>query len=289
MVLMRVRSVLLVPVLSLLAVLGAVTPAHAAVVDVQLTQDGPQPQQLRVQPGDSVRFVNTDTFVHRVMSDSSGWAFGPETVVPGESYTVEPALTKPGTYAYRGAGLDLFRGTVVVPGATASASPSRSASPAPAPAPSATVSASPGASASPSGTATPGPASTGGTGSVQGPPPLAGGSFQDLSPAPLAGGPAPQVAPGEGPLTGTAADPLAGQLLTPGPSTGADGPGPDVAAPDGQTAQAAPGSLASPVEARRYGLPLALAGVLLTGVVSLLVRLLLAEAPSAAVPVGGPA
>ncbi|MCW2779073.1 MAG: Copper binding protein plastocyanin/azurin family, partial [Frankiales bacterium] len=122
----RARS--LAPLLAVLGllVLAGVAPAPAvaaSVRDVQLTQDGPVPARLTVGAGDSVRFVNVDTFVHRVVSDSSGWAFDSRTIFPGRSFTVTPALTKPGTYAYRGAGLDSFTGTVVVPGAVASASP----------------------------------------------------------------------------------------------------------------------------------------------------------------------
>ncbi|MCW2608040.1 MAG: Copper binding protein plastocyanin/azurin family, partial [Frankiales bacterium] len=133
----RPRSAALLSVLALLLLAGGVSPtpaAAAAVRDVKLTQDGPVPAKLTVAAGDSVRFVNVDTFVHRVGSKSTNWAFGPRTLVPGESFTVEPALTKAGTYDYVGSGLDSFTGSVVVPAASspapkASASPRRSAAP----------------------------------------------------------------------------------------------------------------------------------------------------------------
>lgn len=279
----RPRSAVLLAVplavLGLLLLASGVSPAPAAaaaVRDVQLTQDGPVPASLTVAAGDSIRFVNTDTFVHRVVSDSANWAFDSRTLVPGASFTVEPALSRAGTYAYRGAGLDSFRGTVVVPGTAASpsASPRRSPSPAVAVPSTASPSASPAASpaaASPGASPAASPAATGGTGSVQGPPPLAGGSFGGfVGPSPSPGAPAPMVA-----------DPLAAVPL---PTPSFDGASPQVVGTDaGPTTTTALGDLprlGSPVEARRYGLPLALAAVLLSGVVSLLVRLLLHEAPA---------
>ena len=101
------------------ALLGApgsgALPAAGEVRDVRLTQDGPEPGRLVVAPGDSVRFVNDDTFVHRAVSAGPGWALDTGSLVPGQSHTVPEPLTSPGTYAYRGADLDEFTGSVVVP------------------------------------------------------------------------------------------------------------------------------------------------------------------------------
>lgn len=268
----------LLAVLALLLLAGAVAPAPAAaatVRDVQLTQDGPVPAQLALQPGDRVRFVNTDTFVHRAVSNSAGWAFDTGTLVPGRSFTVEPALTRPGTYSYRGADLDRFEGSVVVTAAApASSAPSRPSSPAPAPLPVPQGSSSPAASPQASPTAapssSPAPVATGGSGTVAGPPPLAGGSFggfDGLAPTP-SGAPAPQVAP-DAPVDGVVPLPV-GEAPLAAPSAGATAP---------TTALGDLPALASPVEARRLGLPLTLAALLVAGVASLLVRLLLAEAP----------
>ena len=195
------------PAVLLVAVPGALgLPAAAADVrEVRLTQDGPRPDRLLVEPGDSVRFVNTDTFVHRAVSDGPAWQVDTGVLVPGESHTVPEPLTTAGTYGYRGADLDDFSGTVVVGAALGQgAATSPSASPTVSP------------SASPTGSAT--------------------GS-------PTGGGPA-------------------------GPSVTSGSPG------------GASPSLGTPVPARRFGLPTVLALLAAGGVVSLLLRLLLAVAPA---------
>ncbi len=278
----RRRPAALLAVLGLLLLAAGVAPAPAAaaaVRDVQLTFDGPVPKQLTVEAGDTVRFVNADTFVHRVVSDSDNWSFDTGTLPPRGTFTVEEPLA-PGTYTYLGAGLDSFDGSVLVPGATASRSPAasprptstRPAVPVPgrSPSPAASPSASPAGSPSPAPTASPSP--TGGTGVVQGPPPLAGssfGGFDGLAPTPAPGGPAPVVAP---------------DLPDPGPAPLAVAT-PDDAVPElpGAAPVTAVGELprlTSPVAARRFGLPLVLAALGVLGVASLLTRLLLAEAPS---------
>ncbi|MDP9436552.1 MAG: hypothetical protein M3P93_15695 [Actinomycetota bacterium] len=93
---------------------GALTAA-AEIRDVRLTQDGPEPDRLVLEPGDRVRFVNDDTFVHRAIAAGPGWDLDTGTLVPGQSHIVPEPLTSPGTYAYRGADLDEFTGSVVVP------------------------------------------------------------------------------------------------------------------------------------------------------------------------------
>lgn len=192
---MRPVRLLAVLCLLLLAALVGPAPASAAVRDVRITQDGVSPQQLDVGTGDAVRFVNADSFLHRVVDDGGAWDVD-ATLLPGETVTTDP-LTGAGRYAFRGAGLDRFTGTVVVAG----------------------------------------------TGTELG---------QVLLPrATTVAGPAPVAVTEEG---GEAPPPV--------------GPRP---------------ALGTPVEARRFGLPLVLATVLAGGVLSLLVRVLLAEAP------GGPA
>lgn len=289
---MRPVRLLAVLCLLLLAALVSPAPASAAVRDIRITQDGVSPQQLQVSAGDEVRFVNDDSFVHRVVDDGGPWDFE-DTLLPGETFTTDP-LTTAGTYAYRGAGLDSFTGTVVVQGSAGPAPrpttesrpttapppvpvPAPTASPAPARTPDADAAPAPSSSSSPSAAA-PAPVFTGGSGRVQGPPPLAGGTFggfEGLAP-PASAVPDPQVAPGLE---------LGGQVPLPQATTEA-GPPPVLAAEDSGEAPAPIGALpglGTPVEARRFGLPLVLATVLAGGVLSLLVRLLLAEAP------GGPA
>lgn len=255
--------------------LGVASPAHAAVKDIRLTQDGPDPAALVVAAGDTVRFVNADTFVHRVVSDSAGWAFTTGTLLPGETYEVKPALTRPGTYTYRGDGLDDFTGSVTVPGAPVASSPAASPGPRASAAASPSVTPSPGASGSP--TASPSP--SGGTSAVPGPPPLLGGGLLPPTTSPSPGLP-PAVAPVPV-LTG--APLVAGGLPTVAPST------PDLsaeaaAAPAVPAPEVVAGPLPGAPDSRRFGLPVVLALLTAGGVVSLLVRLLLAEPVPGRVP-----
>lgn len=195
---------LLLPAGLLPAGLLLAPPAAAEVRDVRITQDGPAPAALRLAPGDVLRFVNTDTFVHRVVSSGPGWEFDTGALLPLTRYAVAAPLRRPGTYAYRGAGLDTFTGVVLVPDASGRVPPAVSSGATPSPSP------------------LPVPATT--------------------APVP-AGSRVPAVA-------------------------------------DSRSSARAVGSrgLVSPPGARRYGLPVALAVVLLAGAGSLLGRLLLAEA-----------
>jgi plastocyanin len=117
-----------------LALPGAVAspgPALGAQRVVEVGRDGVRPQVLRVEPGDSVRFVNDDpTFAYRAQSTGGAWRFdsGPTALLEGE-FVVPDALTRPGTYAYRVAQDAPFQGSVVVAGETPDAAPA--ASPAP--------------------------------------------------------------------------------------------------------------------------------------------------------------
>ena len=276
------RAVRLLTALSVVLLGGGVAvpaPASAAVRDVRLTQDGASPERLQVGPGDTVRFVNADTFVHRVVDAGGDWDFDTGTVLPGRAYTLAEPLAQPGTFAYRGAGLDRFTGVVVVPGVR-STSPSPGPSPTTAPAAAAALD--------------PTPAPTDGGGRLAGPPPLAGSSFggvdglapqaQAVPVPPRAPGPEPaydlQPAPDLQPTAGPGLD-VAGR------ATGATAP-PLAAGQDGDPRPATRPlpRLSSPVEARRFGLPLVLATVLIGGVLSLLVRLLLAE-PARGAGAGG--
>ena len=184
MVAMRAARVPALLGLLLLGTGGVAAPsAGAAVRDLRITQDGVSPDRLQAGPGDAVRFVNADTFLHRVVDDGGDWDFDSGDILPGRTYTVR--VPPSGTNAYRGEGLDRFTGTVVV----------------------------------------------------------------------RAAGAAPPV---------TAAQ--AGPPLDAGPG--------------GSAATDPPPRLSSPVTARRFGLPLVLATVLVVGVLSLLVRLLMAETPT---------
>lgn len=228
--------------LALVPLLGA-SPAYAArTITISLTADGPKPASVTAAIGDTIHFRNDDaTFVHDVGAKSTNWpnpTFDSGPMPPGSTYNAGK-LTKAGTYTYEGKNLDTFSGKVVVPAAT---------SPAPAKSPTAKPAASKSPAARPSPTASPSP--TGGSGNI-GPPPLAGGVIPP-PPAP-GGGLAPNVAPT-----------LAGEDV---PS----------AEPGGGTVAVGHGRLPEPPTGRKYGLPAALAAVGIAGVVSLLVRLLLAH------------
>lgn len=274
---------LLLAGLFLLAGLLAPSPASAEVRDITLTKDGPVPVQLQVEPGDKVRIVNSDTAVHRLASDSGNWSWTSGPILPTDSFTVPDAVTAAGTYSYAGLeGYDVS-GTVVVPAAAAERSPTPAASPSPRASSAASAKPSPSASSSPSpaGTAAPSPVSTGGTGTVDGPPPLTGGSFSGPVPSLGPAAPAPQVAPGPQ-LPGIA--PEGGEVPLPDVSLQAQAPmvAGELESAPGEQAVVASGPLPrldSPVGARRLGLPLALAALLVVGVASLQVRVLLAEAP----------
>jgi plastocyanin len=252
----------------LLAGAGPVAgPAVAATTDVhevRLTGQGPVPVHVQAAPGETLRFVNADDFVHRVVGDTVGWRFDTGTLVPGQSATVPTALPGPGTYGFRGTGLDAFIGTVTVP-ASSSASPGSSSSASSGEgSPSASASAGAGASAagtvSPSATAS---RSASASASVS-------ASASASAPAGTTGSTSPSPRVTARPPSGAE---LPGVVRRPAPP-GAELPGLLAAR---STPAADVDALRSPVPARPYGLPLAVAVVLLLGVVWLLVRTLLAE------------
>ncbi|MDX6198820.1 MAG: hypothetical protein QOJ79_1971 [Actinomycetota bacterium] len=230
--------------LALTPLLG-VSPAYAArTITISLTADGPKPASVTAAIGDTIHFRNDDaTFVHDVGAASNNWPtpnFDSGPMPPGATYNAGK-LTKAGTYLYEGKNLDSFSGKVVVPSAAT-----------PAPATSPTAKPRPSTSAAPQRSAAASPSPTGGTGDL-GPPPLAGGVIPPPSP-PAGTGPAPNVAPT-----------LAGEEVP-------------TAEPSGDPAVAVGhGRLPEPPTGRKYGLPAALAAVAVAGVVSLLMRLLLAH------------
>ena len=261
-------SATIVALLALLSsfLLGAVAwtapPAHAAERVITITAEGVTPKVLTVAAGDTVRFVNEDTsFAYRAVSTSDNWTFdsGPVGLLPGRSFTVPDPIAGAGTYRYQVAQDAPFQGSVVVP---ASTRPSAQPSP--------TRRGSTGATASPAPTAEPmaPPAGSGGAGEA-GPPPLQGGvGAVDTAPQPTPGGVA---------LPPTLAAPLVPgeSLRARTPQTAAEAAGEPSPAPLG--AAAVRGDLPGAGSTRGLGLPAALAIVFAAGVISLLVRLLLAE------------
>ena len=260
------REVLPLRVLGrLLAVLAAALlssvllalPAAAAQQVVTITDEGLVPTVLQVASGDTVLFVNESGAPRRVVATSDNWDVDSGlALLPQGSYEHPDPITEPGTYTFTAGDGEPFAGSVVLP---APSSPQPSPPPAdggasPAPAPGESPAASPAPAES--------PAATGGTGTAL--PPITGG-FGGLGtiPSPAAEGIAPPPAIALPELPG--AEESGGPLPQTAPEPGTAG------------SDARPGRLASPVVARGYGLPAALGAVLIAGVVSLLVRLLLAE------------
>lgn len=222
---------------------GALSAA-SGVHEVRLTGQGPVPVHVQAAPGESVRFVNDDSFVHRVVGDTVGWRFDTGTLVPGSTATVPTALPGPGTYGFRLTGLDRVIGTVTVPSSSTSPSPSASA-----------------------GAASPDPSSPGPSSSPRAYPASSTGSA-----------PAPSAAPSAVPsavVRPVPRSPSGAEL--PGVTQRSTPPGSPPLLAARPTVVPEARALRSPVPARPYGLPVAIAVVLLLGVVWLLVRLLLAE------------
>ena len=238
----------------LLAALGALlavllTPgiAQASVSKVSLTQNGPSPSTVTIKVGDTVAFTNTDSVTHTLRSTSSNWTFSATVAAKATKSVTFP---KPGTFDYSDTYNNILglpqtaAGHVVVP--KPQPSPTPSASPSSRPQPSATATARPYGSASPSAV----PTSSG----VALPPPIIGGGVPTPSATPSVG-PVPQVAPGGVRPTSVSTSPAA------------------------QVEYANPHEIVQG-SAHGFGLPAALAVVAAVGVVTLLVRILLA-APEA--------
>ncbi|MGZ6826194.1 MAG: hypothetical protein ACXVGH_05330, partial [Mycobacteriales bacterium] len=236
-----------------LAVLLPTGPARAATVGVSLTVQGPSPAQASARAGDTVVFTNNDAVTHTVRASGGGWSFS-QAVAPGSS--ASHPFPAAGTYRYTDThqvGVLTSRsdaGSVVVAAPAApppppAPAPSRSVAPQPTRTPTATP------RATPPPTQSPGTATAPAVGAL--PVPVGGAVPTASTPTPA---PSPAVAPS---LSAAGAAPSAV------PQTGAPA-GPAYA--QGALTQGS---------AHRYGLPAALAVLALTGVVSLLVRLLLAD------------
>lgn len=236
------RALLLVGVL-LLAVALLVGPARAATGTVTLSSSGPAPQTITVNRGDSVRFVNQDNGNHTITSNAGAWTFR-AVIAPGASATT-PAFRSAGSFGYS----DVWFITVVQQNANGSVTV-RAPAPSPTPKPTATHSPSP----KPSATRSPTPRAT------------------TTSPTP-----SPTVSP-----SGLAIGPPIGGLPSITPSAG---PTPNVAPPGSSSATPAavaygPKSEIAQSSVHKYGLPVLLALFAAVGVLSLLLRVLLVEAPA---------
>lgn len=231
---------------ALLFLLGV--PAQAATKTVTLSDQGPSPTSLALKAGDIVKFVNSGNSSHQVDS-VAGWTFH-RAIQAGASAST-PAFTKAGTYTYDDsytlvAVPQTARGTFTVTAGTPT-------TPSPTPKPSATRTTSPTPKPSAGQTQTPSPTSAATSSGVAIAPGLGTGIVPTTPPPSATIGPNPDIAPPQ-PSAAGSRTPLA---IAYG---GKDG-----------VVQSSP---------HRYGLPAALAVVGIVGVLSLLVRLLLAEPAS---------
>lgn len=216
------------------------TPAQASIRTITLTAQGPSPAQLTIGKGDVVNFFNTDNVSHTVTRTTGGWAFN--AVIEAGKSKATSTFTATGTFGYSDSHAVVLNdaGTIVVK----AAAPAPTTSPKPSPKPSPTTS----PVVKPTATST------------------------------------PTASPTTQPTrSGTAIGPGIGVGTFPSASPGATaGPRPDVAAPEPSESGAVQNLGYSDRglvqdSPHRYGLPAALALVAILGVLSLLVRLLLAE------------
>jgi plastocyanin len=82
-----------------------------------------QPSTINVQPGTTVRFVNSGRHTHTVTSNDNRFDSG--DLAPGASYSV--TFTNPGTFTYycRHHAREKMQGTIVVGSASAGTTPAR--------------------------------------------------------------------------------------------------------------------------------------------------------------------
>jgi plastocyanin len=103
------RLIALVPAALALATAG---PALAATKTVQIKAGGFSPTTVEIASADSVRWINTDTVNHQVVSDNG--LFASSILRPGQTYT--RAFNQGGTFRYHDGLEPAERGRVVVKG-----------------------------------------------------------------------------------------------------------------------------------------------------------------------------
>ena len=94
---------------SFLALLGA-GATRAATVEVQVRNFGFVPDDVTINPGDSVRWINSSGTRHTVTADDNGFDSG--LIESGQVWRY--TFTRPGTYAYHCTPHPFMKGTVVV-------------------------------------------------------------------------------------------------------------------------------------------------------------------------------
>jgi plastocyanin len=79
-----------------IAALAIAAPALAGTTNVNVTANGFSPDEVTIQPGDTVTWKNTDTVNHQVVSDTG--QFRSDTLRPGESFSF--VFATPSSYSY---------------------------------------------------------------------------------------------------------------------------------------------------------------------------------------------
>ncbi|MCU1588124.1 MAG: hypothetical protein JWN31_1617, partial [Frankiales bacterium] len=226
-------------------------PSSAATRTVTLTNNGPSPASITLNAGDRVTFVNADNGSHTVTDNAGPWSFR-ASIAPGRSAST-PAFSAAGHYGYN----DAFFVAVVqqnVDGAIEV----RAAAPSPTPKPTVKPTVKP--TGRPTPTRTPSPSASAG---------------RTPSPTPRASDePSPSPSVTNTQRLGTV--PVLTLPPTPGPTPAVAPPVvPPVVSPTAVTAYG-PVSEIAQRSAHRYGLPVLLALLAAAGVLSLMVRFLLA-------------
>lgn len=82
---MKRALLLLIAVLTVAGVASAASAHQAATTTVSITATGFTPDDVRVQPGDTVTWKNADTKPHKIVSDTG--VFASPTLAPGQTYS----------------------------------------------------------------------------------------------------------------------------------------------------------------------------------------------------------
>ena len=268
---MSVLSVLSMLCLAVVALVVLAEPSRADPRVVTLSQLGPSPTSVALLAGQVVRFRNDDSVPHTITSTSGNWTF--HAVIPAAKTADTPPFrpSVPQTTSYGYTDRYAFERTVLIgrPGEiSVSAAPSSPARP-----PATTTSSSPRA---------PGSAV-----------PRASSSRSSSPSADPSGSATTTTTTTQTTRTGTALAPGIGSRVSMPTPSSIDGPQPNIA-PVPASGEPQPRAAASTAavaysqrglvqeSSHRYGLPAALALLAVTGVASLLARLLLAQPPAGA-------
>jgi plastocyanin len=107
---MKRALLLLIAVLAVAGVASAASAHQSATTTVAITATGYAPDDVRIQPGDTVTWKNTDTQSHKIVSDTG--VFASPTLAPGQTYSRRFDVES--SYSYHDAAKDSMTGTVNV-------------------------------------------------------------------------------------------------------------------------------------------------------------------------------